>query len=375
MRVEMLSFFYAYMYTPLSKKITGDFLSFSRVEVLLTQSNLMSGTIKVYCACIRARNEVKYIKIYLKVIKMKTFVRMTKLHNLKGRVDYITDEKRQENLISIINQDTDFTELIKFEKANSRSKNEGRELIVALPNEWLNLEKSELNKRVNDIVKATIGDKFDYVAAIHLNKKKSNLHTHIIFSEREKQVESFEVYKKDVYLDKNGNLAKKKEDRFELIAKKGDYKLDKNGNKIASKVTFSNKDIKFKDYNFLNDCKLKVENYYKSYDISIEKNAIPEKHVGKGTNEYTERVNKENEYVREINNILDRDKELKQIVAEKWSENKEKKSSFLENTSKFILDFINEKLRKKKEQKLQKSKDQENSWNSWNKNKSDDLER
>lgn len=302
---------------------------------------------------------------------MKTFVRMTKLHDIKGRVNYITDEKRQENLISVINSDTDFSELVKFEKENSRSKNEGRELVVALPNEWLDLDKSELNKRVNDIVKSTIGDNFDYVAAVHLNKTKSNLHTHIVFSEREKLIEGFEVYKKDVYLDGNGNLAKKKEDRVKLIAKKGDFKLDKNGNKIPSKLTFSNKDNKFKDYNFLKDCKLKVEDYYKSYGVTIEKNAIPEKHVGKGENEYTERIQRENSYVREINEILKKDKQLKQNVAQKWKENKKEKSDFLADITTMIFNFI----RIKKLQKKKKKEQENNAWANWGKDKSDELER
>ena len=72
---------------------------------------------------------------------MKSFARMTKLSNVGGRADYITNERKQEAILAK-SEPVDWKPYQDFERANQRThtaNNEGRELVIALPNEWAKL--------------------------------------------------------------------------------------------------------------------------------------------------------------------------------------------------------------------------------------------
>lgn len=72
---------------------------------------------------------------------MKSFARVTKLSNIGGRADYITNEKKQEAILAK-SEAVDWKPYRDFERANQRTataNNEGREMIIALPNEWAKL--------------------------------------------------------------------------------------------------------------------------------------------------------------------------------------------------------------------------------------------
>jgi len=69
---------------------------------------------------------------------------MTKLRDIKGRIDYISNKDRQENIVSYYTnaeEEDDFNRLAKeaqynFQKYNKHDEGkciEGRELIIALP--------------------------------------------------------------------------------------------------------------------------------------------------------------------------------------------------------------------------------------------------
>ena len=68
----------------------------------------------------------------------KVYSRMTKVNNVTGRSDYISNNDRQEFLIlTEKSSDFDWKEYADFEKTNQKSKeknNEARELVIALPN-------------------------------------------------------------------------------------------------------------------------------------------------------------------------------------------------------------------------------------------------
>ena len=67
---------------------------------------------------------------------MNNFVRMSKLSNIVGRSDYISNPNRQENILakSTSIDWKPYQEYERTHKKSSKANNEGRELIIALPN-------------------------------------------------------------------------------------------------------------------------------------------------------------------------------------------------------------------------------------------------
>ena len=81
-----------------------------------------------------------------------SFIQISKLTNLKGRIDYITNPKRQENLYAVYDtaDDTFWHELgkcnrLEFKKSGSAgSCIESRELIIALPEQFCYMNKQKV---------------------------------------------------------------------------------------------------------------------------------------------------------------------------------------------------------------------------------------
>ena len=120
-----------------------------------------------------------------------SFIQISKLTNLKGRIDYITNPKRQENLYAIYDtaDDTFWQELgkcnrLEFKKSGSAgSCIESRELIIALPEQFCYMNKQKVLEDFTKLFKDNYG--VNCIAALHHNKTKTNLHIHLIFAERE----------------------------------------------------------------------------------------------------------------------------------------------------------------------------------------------
>ena len=87
-----------------------------------------------------------------------SFIQISKLPNLKGRIDYITNPKRQENLYATYNttDDTFWDELAKcnrlsFARSGSSGKCiEGRDFIIALPEPYCEFNNQRVLKRFTD---------------------------------------------------------------------------------------------------------------------------------------------------------------------------------------------------------------------------------
>ena len=123
------------------------------------------------------------------------YLRITKLHDVRGRIDYISNPERQENLLAyrstmdnkmwlaLANQNQ------RAFKNNSRGVSangkciEAREIIFHLPHRFSANPERVLNQIVDDW-KNTYHT--DCAAALHWNHDKTNLHIHLIFSERER---------------------------------------------------------------------------------------------------------------------------------------------------------------------------------------------
>ena len=87
-----------------------------------------------------------------------SFVQMSKLHNVRGRIYYISSDKKQENLYAVY-ETTDrkfWTELAKcnqaeFKKSGTEGKCiEAREFIIALPESFVDYPPDGLLKYMTD---------------------------------------------------------------------------------------------------------------------------------------------------------------------------------------------------------------------------------
>lgn len=218
---------------------------------------------------------------------MQSFVRMSKLTDIVGRADYISNEKRQEHII-IERSYADWKPYQEYERSHqktNKANNEGRELIIALPNEWQNLSETELSYRMNMLAQKILPNKYEYQWAIHLNKKETNLHAHLIFSERSRSFSSVSKWDRDVYLTNDGKVARRKADRA----------VDENGNvkppvhrkgepKSDGKVQFTTKDTRYKSSKWLEQVKQDVIEFYKEYGVSVDKQGLLHQyHEGKGS--------------------------------------------------------------------------------------------
>lgn len=144
---------------------------------------------------------------------MQSFVRMSSLKDIRGRADYISNPDRQEHIVTQ-SAPVDWKPYADFEAAaprTSKRNNEGREVILALPNEWDKLPEAELQHRVGELAKTIVGDR-DHQWAVHWNKAHTNLHVHIIFSERQRE-KNPGVWDRDIYLTADGKVARRKADR------------------------------------------------------------------------------------------------------------------------------------------------------------------
>lgn len=176
--------------------------------------------------------------------------RIAKISNVVGRSDYLNDEKRQEKIVlQKIEMQYSWQEHSSFEKEHQKSNvanNEALEVHIALPNE-LAEDKRRLEQVCDDLAHEIVGENKDYEYAVHWNHNRTNLHVHILFSERENQINlEPKVYKKDIWHDKDTHkLAKANSENAVLVHKKGEVQRDKEGNIKYQTDIFKVKDKKF----------------------------------------------------------------------------------------------------------------------------------
>ena len=196
-------------------------------------------------------------------IQRHSFIRTSKLPDVRGRITYISSHAKQENLYAVY-ETADrhyWTELAKcnqqeFEKSGTEGKCiEAREFIIALPESFPNLyEPDKLLQLFTDRFKERYG--VECVSALHHNKRKTNYHIHLIFSERKLLPEPIEktatrnmfydeigkhVRTKKEILDENGNVRKGCK-----IVKKGE---------VYERNLFTAKNKLFKQANFVDEVK------------------------------------------------------------------------------------------------------------------------
>lgn len=249
---------------------------------------------------------------------MKSFARHTKLSNICGRVNYILNEKKQEEIVCH-GEYVDFKEYADYEKSNQRTaikNNEGREVIISIPNEWYGLPRNELYEKCQHLAEIACGKKTDMTWACHWNKNRTNLHIHAVFSERTKVIDQeIKRYDRDIYLTNEGKVARRKADRavdektgevLPPIHRKGDIK----------EGGFSVKDKTYKTKDWFEGTKDKLQTEMEHMGVKFEeKGVLHEWHEGKGRYSYI--TKEKNEVIREVNHRLN---DIKSIYSQQHYE-------------------------------------------------------
>ena len=192
-----------------------------------------------------------------------SFVQMSKLSNVKGRISYISDPKRQENLYATFSTREDMTfwdDLAKecqeeFRRYGTEGKCiEARELDIALPEEYTLYDPHEVLKEFTDAFKKRYG--VECISALHHNKKKTNYHIHLIFSERRLLPEpDIKIATRSVFYNETGKRVRTKK---EITGEDGHIRkgctVIKKGEAYESHL-FTVKDDAFKNELFVDEAK------------------------------------------------------------------------------------------------------------------------
>ena len=191
-----------------------------------------------------------------------SFIQMSKLSNVKGRISYITSHAKQENLYATYRTaDNEFWSNLaresqqEFKRSGTEGKCiEARELIIALPEVYTKYEPQEVLEDFTEEFRKRYG--VECVSALHHNKRKTNYHIHLIFSERKLLPEpDIKRATRSVFYDETGKRVRTKK---EITGEDGQIRkgctVIKKGEVYESHL-FTVKDDKFKSEPFLREIK------------------------------------------------------------------------------------------------------------------------
>ena len=249
-----------------------------------------------------------------------SFIQLSKLTNLAGRISYITSRKRQENLYATYEtvqrsfwKDLAQCNQTEFRKSGTEGKCiEARELIIALPESFTEYEPQQLLNTFTDYFKQNYG--VECVSALHHNKRKTNYHIHLIFAERTLLAEpTVKIASRNMFYDENGKHVRTKKEITDengqirngcTVIKKGD---------VYEKNIFTAKNPHFKSEAFLDEAKQQytelINMYIKESDEKLQvfdRNDVylPTKKIGKN-NPKAEQIIADNAVRQEWNRTAD----------------------------------------------------------------------
>lgn len=255
------------------------------------------------------------------LIVRNSFIQMSKLTNLKGRINYIASPARQENLYAVY-ETTDrkfWRELARCNQEEFRKSGtsgtciEARELIIALPESFVDYQPKLLLTLFTEHFKNHYGT--ECIAALHHNKRKTNYHIHLIFSERKLLDEPLQkVAGRNMFYDENGRHVRTKKEILDDAGqlRKGCRIIPKG--EVYERTIFTTKDSRFKSENFLDEVKhsyTDLINIYVKEDKEklkvFDRNGVylPMKKVGKN-NPKAEEIEADNEVRKRWNQTVDR---------------------------------------------------------------------
>lgn len=195
-------------------------------------------------------------------MQRNSFIQMSKLSNVRGRITYISSHAKQENLYAVYEttERSFWRELAlcnqhEFQKSGTEGKCiEARELIIALPEDLVQYEPEYVLEQFTKHFRYRYG--VECISALHHNKAKTNYHIHLIFSERKFLDEPIvKTATRSMFYDESGKRVRTKKeilDENENVRKK--CKIIKKG-EIYEKMLFTVKDKRFKQEGFLEEVK------------------------------------------------------------------------------------------------------------------------
>lgn len=249
-----------------------------------------------------------------------SFIQMSKLPNIKGRISYITSHTRQENLyVTYRTADNEFWNSLaresqhEFKRSGAEGKYiEARELIIALPEIYTRYEPQEvLEDFTEEFHRRYV---VECVSALHHNKRKTNYHIHLIFSKIKLLPEpDIKIATRSVFYDETGKRVRTKK---EITGEDGQirkgFTVIKNG-EIYESHLFTVKDDKFKSEPFLREVKAVYTDLINRHISNPEqqlkvfdKNSVylPTKKIGKNNPKATE-IEADNTARQELNRTAD----------------------------------------------------------------------
>lgn len=186
-----------------------------------------------------------------------SFIQLQKLSDVAGRIDYISSHERQENLYATYQTATsDFWKALakesqqEFKKSGSKGNCiKARELIIALPERYLEYDPQEVLERFTNDFKSR--HNVECASTLHHNKKMTNYHIHLIFSERQ-LLEHLEIKKasRNMFYNESGKRVRTKKEILDEsgVVKSGCYIVPKG--EIYEQQLFTAKNDYFKDKKF-----------------------------------------------------------------------------------------------------------------------------
>ena len=198
------------------------------------------------------------------LIGRHSFIRQSKLSDVAGRIDYISNPKRQEYLYATYQTEGATPEFWKnlarenqldFMASGSAGKCiEGREFIIALPESFVQYRADYVVRLFTE----TFHKRYDVecIAALHHNKTKTNYHIHLVFSER-KMLEQPEVKiaTRNMFYDEQGKHRRTKK---EILGEQGNLRAGCSiipKGEIYESHIFTKKDEWFKNKSFTKEVK------------------------------------------------------------------------------------------------------------------------
>ncbi len=191
-----------------------------------------------------------------------SFIQMSKLPNVKGRISYITSHAKQENLYATYRTaDNTFWKNLaresqqEFQRSGTTGKCiEARELIIALPEIYTTFDPQQVLEEFTNKFRQQYG--VECVSALHHNKRKTNYHIHLIFSERKLLPEpDIKIATRSVFFDETGKRVRTKK---EITDENGQVRkgctVIKKGEVYESHL-FTTKDERFKSEAFIAEAK------------------------------------------------------------------------------------------------------------------------
>lgn len=234
------------------------------------------------------------------------YARMTKIKDAVGRSTYMTDDPsygrsdyisgrsgRQEEVVIDVRHmhyPWDYYQRYEVEHAHQvqlYDQNVAREIVIALPNELAGPakgtttddQKDRLTEICESLAQEIIGPGHDYECAVHWNHDRTNLHCHLMFSEREvNQNPVIKCYKKDIWIDPvSHKLMKAGSTGAVLSHRKGEIMYDSSGNIRYDTAPLSAKDPRFKQKSFMKERNLAIQRVLDEYGyhLDIQDNSSP----------------------------------------------------------------------------------------------------